>query len=498
MSALGQSLPRPRAHGGPRRRRSAGVTPVPPVDRAAGAHAGAHPPGQGGRDHGRRARLTRASRASGRIWRRCSAISSTTPASGRGQRCSVDGRRPRRTRRQRGRAGASPSPSTTMVRASPTSSAARIGKRGLRLDETKPGSGLGLSIVVDLAPVLPAARASSPRAPHGGLAVHLDLPAAEARRSLATHGSDSPHCGPVFRLECCTFAWLIALHCDSGRRRCRAQRCRTGSSGDDIMRHAHARRHRSAAASAGRLRTRGPDQGRHRPHRRRRRRRHHRQPGRQGLGQRARDRRRRRRRRHRRQRDRPLDGRAGPHAGAAGGVRRARARANRTARAAGATPTTAVMATSSRAGPTSAARAIAATIPTPSISTAARRRCAAPPAAIRTAPGATSAEPAPSRLRGEFQSCLTAAAPRRGTNGYASGAREACQHRRAPYSSPAAGLGWLNAAVDRLCDFGSRRHVGGDAATAGAANATASAPTAELCGLSRPARRDREPTARAG
>jgi signal transduction histidine kinase len=53
---------------------------------------------------------------------------------------------------------------------------ARIGKRGLRLDETKPGSGLGLAIVMDLAQ---SYRGSCELgvAPEGGLAVHLDLPA---------------------------------------------------------------------------------------------------------------------------------------------------------------------------------------------------------------------------------------------------------------------------------------------------------------------------------
>ncbi|MEQ1716458.1 MAG: ATP-binding protein [Hyphomicrobium sp.] len=54
---------------------------------------------------------------------------------------------------------------------------AKIGKRGMRLDETKPGSGLGLSIVSDLATsyrgsvTLDASR-------HGGLLVALELPAA--------------------------------------------------------------------------------------------------------------------------------------------------------------------------------------------------------------------------------------------------------------------------------------------------------------------------------
>lgn len=53
---------------------------------------------------------------------------------------------------------------------------ARIGKRGLRLDETKPGTGLGLSIVSDLVSsyrgVIELTQSS-----HGGLAVKLDLPA---------------------------------------------------------------------------------------------------------------------------------------------------------------------------------------------------------------------------------------------------------------------------------------------------------------------------------
>ena len=52
----------------------------------------------------------------------------------------------------------------------------KIGKRGMRLDETKPGTGLGLSIVADLAH---SYRGSVQLAAstHGGLAVNLDLPA---------------------------------------------------------------------------------------------------------------------------------------------------------------------------------------------------------------------------------------------------------------------------------------------------------------------------------
>jgi signal transduction histidine kinase len=53
---------------------------------------------------------------------------------------------------------------------------ARIGKRGLRLDETKPGSGLGLSIVMELAHSY-GGTCELARAQQGGLAVHLDLPA---------------------------------------------------------------------------------------------------------------------------------------------------------------------------------------------------------------------------------------------------------------------------------------------------------------------------------
>ena len=52
----------------------------------------------------------------------------------------------------------------------------RVGKRGQRLDETKPGSGLGLSIVADLA-VSYSGRFGVDASPHGGLKVLLELPA---------------------------------------------------------------------------------------------------------------------------------------------------------------------------------------------------------------------------------------------------------------------------------------------------------------------------------
>lgn len=53
----------------------------------------------------------------------------------------------------------------------------RIGKRGLRLDETKPGSGLGLSIVSDLAHSY-RGRLDLEDSRYGGLMAKLDLPAA--------------------------------------------------------------------------------------------------------------------------------------------------------------------------------------------------------------------------------------------------------------------------------------------------------------------------------
>ncbi len=54
---------------------------------------------------------------------------------------------------------------------------ARIGKRGLRLDETKPGSGLGLSIVADLVQLYRGELELS-QGSRGGLKARLDLPAA--------------------------------------------------------------------------------------------------------------------------------------------------------------------------------------------------------------------------------------------------------------------------------------------------------------------------------
>jgi signal transduction histidine kinase len=52
----------------------------------------------------------------------------------------------------------------------------RIGKRGQRLDESKPGTGLGLSIVSDIA-VSYSGAFEVAASKHGGLKVRLELPA---------------------------------------------------------------------------------------------------------------------------------------------------------------------------------------------------------------------------------------------------------------------------------------------------------------------------------
>jgi signal transduction histidine kinase len=52
---------------------------------------------------------------------------------------------------------------------------AQVSRRGQRLDESKPGSGLGLSIVVDLA-ALYGGSLSLGNAPIGGLRAELVLP----------------------------------------------------------------------------------------------------------------------------------------------------------------------------------------------------------------------------------------------------------------------------------------------------------------------------------
>jgi signal transduction histidine kinase len=57
----------------------------------------------------------------------------------------------------------------------PEESRAQVLKRGRRLDETKPGSGLGLSIVADLAALYRGALVLKD-SPAGGLRAVLDLP----------------------------------------------------------------------------------------------------------------------------------------------------------------------------------------------------------------------------------------------------------------------------------------------------------------------------------
>jgi signal transduction histidine kinase len=59
----------------------------------------------------------------------------------------------------------------------PADQRVKLGKRGLRLDETKPGSGLGLSIVTDLAGLY-RGRLELGESELGGLEARLDLPAA--------------------------------------------------------------------------------------------------------------------------------------------------------------------------------------------------------------------------------------------------------------------------------------------------------------------------------
>jgi signal transduction histidine kinase len=54
----------------------------------------------------------------------------------------------------------------------------RVIERGERLDESKPGSGLGLSIVKEIA-TLYGGSITLGRAPAGGLSAQLDLPAVE-------------------------------------------------------------------------------------------------------------------------------------------------------------------------------------------------------------------------------------------------------------------------------------------------------------------------------
>ena len=120
---------------------------------------------------GRRRRRSFA--ASGRTSRRWPAISSTMPANGRRRRCSS-----RCWWNRRREPGAGPMLRIIVDddgRGLSAAERAQVSRRGQRLDESKPGSGLGLSIVVDLA-ALYGGSLSLGNAPIGGLRAELVLP----------------------------------------------------------------------------------------------------------------------------------------------------------------------------------------------------------------------------------------------------------------------------------------------------------------------------------
>ena len=113
------------------------------------------------------------SAASGRIWRRWPATSSTMPANGRPRGCSS---------RCMAEPPAEPGTGARLRivvdddgRGLSAEERAKVSRRGQRLDESKPGSGLGLSIVVDLA-ALYGGNLSLGNAPIGGLRAELVLP----------------------------------------------------------------------------------------------------------------------------------------------------------------------------------------------------------------------------------------------------------------------------------------------------------------------------------
>ena len=175
------------------------VTEVAAGRAVAAAGAGAHLPGQGRRRSWSSARRRSASRARSRIWRRCSAISSTTPANGRPHG-------PRHAP-QRCRARAAPAGQRLVITVEDDGPGLtdeqrqRIGKRGMRLDETKPGSGLGLSIVSDIASPIPG-RFSLDASPHGR--------AAGAPGAAGGLNHIAPHCGTSRPALNRTFARIAA------------------------------------------------------------------------------------------------------------------------------------------------------------------------------------------------------------------------------------------------------------------------------------------------
>ena len=152
------------------------VTEVRPVERIHRARAGAHLSRQATSPSRSTARPAPASRASARTWRRCWATCSTTPPSGRAPG-EPGGVATLPTPRQR-RAG-----NWLEIRVDddgPGLTAEQMAEpimRGRRLDETKPGSGLGHSIVADLAYCY-SGKFELARSEHGGLSARLTLPLA--------------------------------------------------------------------------------------------------------------------------------------------------------------------------------------------------------------------------------------------------------------------------------------------------------------------------------
>ena len=106
--------------------------------------------------------------ASGRTSRRWPATSSTTPANGRPRGSSIE------VHAWSSRGRPAPAPMLRIIvdddgRGLSAAERAQVSRRGQRLDESKPGSGLGLSIVVDLA-ALYGGSLSLGNAPIGGTA----------------------------------------------------------------------------------------------------------------------------------------------------------------------------------------------------------------------------------------------------------------------------------------------------------------------------------------
>ena len=117
-----------------------------------------------------------------------------------------DGRQPHRQRRQMGRpqggggsrdrargrpVRASSCSSTTTARACRKRRGTKCSKRGRRLDETKPGSGLGLSIVSDLA-ALYRGSLRLDASPMGGLRAILELPGGQEASTLKDFSRVTP------------------------------------------------------------------------------------------------------------------------------------------------------------------------------------------------------------------------------------------------------------------------------------------------------------------